>query len=206
MNFGVPVNTVYVAGAMVWKTLVGETKAATDNATNYLWGCADGELRVTSTTTPPTGFESGKSCILVKGTAVAGVVTLDHTAQQRARTSDHTNRTIRGGGIHLGNGAGQQRGLAAVSYASNANKTLTAAEYECMTINVGSGTTLTATRNLVFPLTPGAWWFVNNQSTGGQSIQCIGATGTGTTIATAKGAWVWSDGVNIKRGSADVTV
>lgn len=101
-----------------------------------------------------------------------------------------------------GNGAGQKRGRAAVAFATDANKTLTEDEYECLTIDIAAGV-VTATRNLVFPLTNGAWWFVNNATA--QSIQCIGATGTGTTIATIKAAWVWSDGVNIKRGSADVT-
>lgn len=102
-----------------------------------------------------------------------------------------------------GNNTGQKRGRAAVAYATDANKTLTADEYECYTIDIAAGVVST-TRNLVFPLNDGARWFVNNGT--GQSIQCIGATGTGVTIATVKGAEIWCDGTNIKRGSADVTV
>jgi hypothetical protein len=93
----------------------------------------------------------------------------------------------------------------AVSYASDANKTLTSSEYDGSHIDVGSGTTLTATRNLVFPLTDGAEWVVTNEATGAQSIQCIGATGTGVTIATGKSAVIRCDGTNIRRVTADVT-
>lgn len=102
-----------------------------------------------------------------------------------------------------GNSSALRVGRAAVSYASDANKTLLSSEYDSVIIDIAAGV-VTATRNLVFPLTDGAIWFVNNQTA--QSIQCIGATGTGITIATVKGAWIWSDGVNIKRMSADVTV
>jgi hypothetical protein len=84
LDVTIPINTVYVAGGMVWKTLVGEVQAVTNDATTYIWGCADGELRVTSTTTPPTGFEGGKSCIIVKAVAASSVVTLDHSVQQKA--------------------------------------------------------------------------------------------------------------------------
>lgn len=90
----VPASTVYVAGGMVWTNASGETQSATDDATTYVWGCADGQLRITSTTTPPTGFESGKSCILTKAVAVSGTATLDNSVQHRARTADHTNRII----------------------------------------------------------------------------------------------------------------
>jgi hypothetical protein len=93
-----------------------------------------------------------------------------------------------------------------ISFSSDANKTLTSSEYDAPILDIGSGTTLTATRNLVLPLTDGAVVFVNNQSTGGQSVQVIGSTGTGITIATAKAALLWCDGTNWKRMSADVTV
>lgn len=92
---------------------------------------------------------------------------------------------------------------AAVSYASDANKTLTAAEYAAPLLVVTSAVSLTATRNLVVPLTAGAVWIVVNTTTGGQSIQVIGATGTGVTIATGKTALVRADGTNIVRITAD---
>src|SRR5688572_6443466 len=119
---------------------------------------------------------------------------------------DSTNDQAKIQSALMGNASMLRFKRRAVSFSSDANKTLTSSEYDGTIIDIGSGTTLTATRNLVLPLTDGAVVFVNNQSTGGQSVQVIGATGTGITIATAKGALLWCDGTNWKRMSADVTV
>jgi hypothetical protein len=92
----------------------------------------------------------------------------------------------------------------ALTFASDANKTLTAAEARGRPIAFTSGgTSLTATRNVVVPLNLAPVSVINN-SPGGQSIQVIGATGTGVTIATAKTAMVYGDGTNIVRLTADV--
>lgn len=98
----------------------------------------------------------------------------------------------------------RQVGRAPLSYASDADKTLTQAEYENEWLDVGAGTTLTATRKLIVPITDGLVWVVSNAATGAQSIQVIGATGTGITIATGKTATVAADGTNIRRLTADV--
>lgn len=90
----VPANTIFVAGGMVWTNSGAETKAVTDDATTYVWARCDGELDITSSTTPPTGFENGKACILTRAVAVSGTATIDNDYQQRARTADHTNRVI----------------------------------------------------------------------------------------------------------------
>lgn len=81
---------------------------------------------------------------------------------------------------------------------SDANTTLTAAE-DANDILVISGT-LTATRNIVISLTPRQKTVHNNT---GQSLQFIGASGTGVTVATAKRAIVYSDGTNVVRVTAD---
>jgi hypothetical protein len=62
--------------------------------------------------------------------------------------------------------------------------------------------TLTATRNITVPLVGKRQWTVYNGT--GQSLQFIGATGTGITVATLKHAIVRSDGTNIVRVTADV--
>lgn len=116
---------------------------------------------------------------------------------------DSANDSFKIASALMGNSTALRLKRRAVSYASDANKTLTSSEYDGTIIDIAAGV-VTATRNLVFPLTDGAVWFVNNGT--GQSIQCIGASGTGITIATVKGAWIWCDGTNIKRMSADVTV
>lgn len=89
----------------------------------------------------------------------------------------------------------------AKTWPSDANYTLTAAEARARYIRL-SGATLTATRNLVVPLH--GCWMVHNNTGGGQSVQVIGATGTGITIATGKTAIVAGDGTNINRITADV--
>lgn len=92
---------------------------------------------------------------------------------------------------------------AAISMASDANKTLTQAEARADILDITSGVSLTATRNIVLPLAA-KQWTVYNGSTGAQSIQFIGPTGTGVTVANGKRAILYSDGTNIVRASADV--
>lgn len=92
---------------------------------------------------------------------------------------------------------------AALTFTSDANKTLLSTEYEAVILDFGTGTALTATRNVVVPLTAGAMWIVRNATNGAQSIQVIGASGTGVTIANGKTAIVFCDGTNIVRVTAD---
>lgn len=82
---------------------------------------------------------------------------------------------------------------------ADANQTITQAQALCETL-VTSGA-LTATRNLVVPLVRRRWT-VRNTCTGG-GVQVIGATGTGTTVATVKVAVVECDGTNVLRVTAD---
>ena len=82
---------------------------------------------------------------------------------------------------------------------ADANQTITQAQALCDTL-VTTGA-LTATRNLVVPLVRRRWT-VRNNCTGG-SVQVIGASGTGVTIATTKVAIVECDGTNVLRVTAD---
>ena len=94
--------------------------------------------------------------------------------------------------------------LKAIVMASDANKTLTRDEAAADLLVITSSVSLTATRNIVLPLRP-KLWHVYNGTTGGQSLQFIGATGTGITVATAKRATVaCDDSTNIARYGADV--
>lgn len=92
--------------------------------------------------------------------------------------------------------------LGAISMTSDANKTLSAQESRARILSVTSTVSLTATRNIVVPLGP-RWWIVYNGTTGGQSLQFIGASGTGITVATAKRAILYADGTNVVRATAD---
>lgn len=88
------------------------------------------------------------------------------------------------------------------AFPSDANYTLTAAEARAQVIRMTG--TIGAARRVIVP-TSGLWLF-RNDTTGGFSIEVIGADGSpsvGVTIANAKAAWVYGDGTNINRGSAD---
>jgi hypothetical protein len=88
-----------------------------------------------------------------------------------------------------------------VNMGTDANKTLTQAEASVEILEVTS-VSLSTTRNIVLPLIPRQWTVFNN-TTGAQSIQFIGATGTGVTVANAKRAIIYADGTNIVRVTAD---
>lgn len=95
---------------------------------------------------------------------------------------------------------GQQTSFLTKAFPSDANYTLTAAEADVDVIKVSSGT-ITATRNLVVPVGfPRKWWVINGNA---QSVQIIGASGTGITIASGKTALVMADGANVVRLTAD---
>ena len=91
-------------------------------------------------------------------------------------------------------------GVSAVSMTSDANYTLVTSsgasdETRRLVLNVTSTATLTATRNVIAPAAKKRY-IVYNGTTGGQSIQIIGATGTGITIANGKKRAVYFDGTN----------
>ena len=85
---------------------------------------------------------------------------------------------------------------------SDANYTQTQTEY-LVDRYKAAWTGWTTTRNLVVPLTNNWKQWVTNAT--GQSLQAIGASGTGITIANGKTALVASDGTNIIRLTADAS-
>jgi hypothetical protein len=93
-------------------------------------------------------------------------------------------------------------GKLARAIASDANITLTHAEALCDILEFTSGVSLTATRNVVLPLAAKQYTVFNN-TTGAQSLQFIGASGTGVTVANGKRAIIYADGTNIVRVTAD---
>ena len=91
----------------------------------------------------------------------------------------------------------------AKTWPSDANYTLTAAESRARYIRL-SGATLTTTRDLLVP----ANWngFVYNGTGGSQSVRVVESgspQGSGVTIANGSGAFVYGDGTNIYRATAD---
>ena len=92
--------------------------------------------------------------------------------------------------------------LVAVTMASDANKTLTYQEAAGDIISVTSSVSLTGTRDIVLPLNA-KMWVVYNGTTGSQSLQFIGSSGTGVTVANGKRAIIYADGSNVVRVTAD---
>jgi hypothetical protein len=81
-----------------------------------------------------------------------------------------------------------------VSFASDANHTMTYPETSAFAIKVTSSATLTATRQLVAPSTFGYIFLIENATTGGQSITVGGSNGALVTILNGSSATVFSDG------------
>lgn len=93
----IPSGTYYLA-RNVWYADGNAVVNVSDEATTYIWGCADGELRTTSSATPPTGYDERTACILCRAVATGGAASVDLSVQQHAR------RTI-GHAVYEGSGA-----------------------------------------------------------------------------------------------------
>lgn len=85
---------------------------------------------------------------------------------------------------------------------SDANYTAVQADYQAKIMEFTS-VTLTGTRDVVVPLNSGYQWTVFNNTTGAQSLQFIGISGTGVTVANGKRAIIYADGTNIVRVTPD---
>ncbi len=90
----------------------------------------------------------------------------------------------------------------AIVMGSDSNITLSQAQAVSSILSVTSSVSLTATRNVVVPLAT-QQWTVFNGTTGSQSLQFIGSSGTGITVANGKRAMIYSDGTNVVRVTAD---
>jgi len=156
-------------------TSTGVTLSA--SATNYIE--ADRSGTVTKNT---TGFTPGRIPLY---TAVTNATTITSYTDCRAQWTPS--------GVD---------GILARVMASDANITLTQAEAANDILQFTSSVSLTTTRNVVVPLAA-QQWTVYNGTTGAQSLQFIGATGTGITVANGKRAIIYSDGTNVVRVTAD---
>lgn len=83
-----------------------------------------------------------------------------------------------------------------VQMPSDANYTLTPAQWSNKTLKVTSAVSLSAPRNIVAPMNMGQEFNVENSTTGGQSITIIGASGAGALIQPGTTAPVFFDGTN----------
>lgn len=104
-----------------------------------------------------------------------------------------------------GNGNALAVGRTSKVMAADANDTLTAAQCAAKIIEVTSGVTITATRNITLPaLVDSELHVVANLTTGSASLQFLCASGTGVTVAQGKRAMIYCDGTNVVRATPDV--
>lgn len=85
-------------------------------------------------------------------------------------------------------------GITAVSGLTNANVTLSAAQYSKPVITLSG--TLTGNVQIVFPALLKRWLVVNN-TTGAFTVTCKTASGTGVAVAQGSAQDIWGDGTNI---------
>lgn len=104
--------------------------------------------------------------------------------------------TLVAANVVMGREAMLTLGRLAKVLASDANYTLLITEYIYPEIDFTSGVSLTATRNVVLPLTAGAFLMVKNSTTGAQALQFLGASGTGVVVPNGAQAMIRCDGTN----------
>lgn len=151
------------------------TLGLTNNTTNYVECTAGGTV-----STNTTGFTAGRIPLYT-------IVTVSSAISSVTPSRAH---------VWLGH---ELEGYTSIAMTA-ANKTLSAAEARPKQLGfTGSG--LGSTRNVTMPLVKRTWFVKNGTD---QSLQFIGATGTGITVATGKSAIIGCDGTNIIRWTADV--
>lgn len=71
-----------------------------DNSDSWIFACADGELRVSSSANPPDGWSNSDSCLLCKVSAAGGNATVINGERWYARRVD-ANRVVTDGAIAI---------------------------------------------------------------------------------------------------------
>lgn len=94
LNVTIPAGLTYFARQVWINDGSVVTVSVPDASTTYLWGCSDGQIRQTATTTPPSSFDNRTACILTKVVSSGGNAAVDDTARQRARTADGPNHVV----------------------------------------------------------------------------------------------------------------
>lgn len=90
---------------------------------------------------------------------------------------------------------GYNYGISAVAGLTNANVTLTPAQYSNPVVTLAG--TLTGNVQIIFPATLQQWVIVNNTAGGNFSVTCKTAAGTGVVVARGTSQAVYGDGANI---------
>lgn len=155
----------------VQTSIANGTISLTASTTNYMEATRAGVVSVNT-----TGFTAGQIPLY---TVVTGAAAVTSYTDYRAWVQP----------LHV-------HGKLVRAMASDANITLTAAEARNHILEFTSSVSLTAQRDVIVPLMSQQWTVFNN-TTGGQGLRFIGATGTGAVVAPGERAVIYADGTNI---------
>lgn len=137
--------------------------------------------------------------LILTARTAGGAATYDTVLLPGESRSFYINNS---GGLEADNTRPYTRRIA-INFPSDANKTVVHPDFLAVILELTSSGALTATRDLILPLANHHTYFVYNGTTGGQPVRVIGASGTGVTIANARGAFVYTNAVNFLRMTAD---
>lgn len=100
LNVTIPAGTAFYA-RQVWVNAADIVQPVTDSATSWIWGCSDGQVRVTTgaTISLPGGWDGASACLLTKAVASGGAAVVDNAQAQLARRVDNTNRLTNDFGV-----------------------------------------------------------------------------------------------------------
>lgn len=100
LNVTIPSGTVWYA-RQCWKVTSNFVYSCTDSQVTWIFGCADGVIRVTAGSFAyPAAFDGTTAVLLTKASA-SGTVTLLNSVQHKARVADHANRVVKDGPLNL---------------------------------------------------------------------------------------------------------
>lgn len=100
-------------------------------------------------------------------------------------------------------GGGLYCSRSSVVFPSDADYTPNQFAWQSPVLDVTSSGSLTGTRKLILQTAAGSIYFVNNATSGGQSVNFIAASGTGVTVANGKRCIIYWDGTNMQRLTPD---
>lgn len=169
ITWGYHGGTMMVDGVLT--TIANSTVNLTNNSTNYIEATRTGTVSANT-----TAFTAGR-IPLYEAVTASNVITGYTDRRPWTQPQFVQGRLIR-------------------SFASDANIVLTAAEARNQIMEFTSGVSLTATRSVQVPLSAQQWTVYNNTS-GGQAIQVIGASGSGVIIQNKQRLLIYADGTNV---------
>ncbi len=191
-------NTVVkIQGRAVAATAPTDTFALVWNASGSTW--QPGAVSATS----PTG--TGIPHVIAGVTQAASSLIVDADVNAAAAVAGTkiapdfgSAQVVKAGGVR-GSLSPFKLSEQAISYASDADKTLTSSEYDAHELILTSVGNMTGSKKLVLPITSGGQWLIKCgiSTVTGATIQAIGATGTGITMVVGSWYWVRADGTNI---------